>query len=183
VERSLPSKPERGQIERRRGSKRDGADAKRPSRSKPDRLSVETELRARALRLLARREHTRLELCRKLAPHVDDPARLEAVLDDLASRGWLSDARFVETFVHARKERFGPARIRRALLERGVAEEVIAGALPSLQAGALDAARAVWARKFKAPAATPAERARQVRFLQSRGFTTALAMRIVRGGS
>jgi regulatory protein len=139
------------------------------------------DLTARALRLLARREHTRVEICRKLAPRVDDPARLEAVLDDLARRGWLSDERFVEAFVHARRGRDGPARIRRALLERGVAPEVIAAALRDLKAGELDSARAVWARKFKVPPKTSEERARQVRFLQSRGFTIALAMRIVRG--
>ena len=103
------------------------------------------------------------------------------MLDDLTQRGWLSDERFVEQFVHARRGRLGPARIRRALLERGVAEELIAGALRGLKAGELEAARAVWARKFKAPATTHSERARQVRFLQSRGFTTELAMRIVRG--
>ena len=139
------------------------------------------DLTARALRLLARREHTRVELCRKLAPHVDDPARLEAVLDDLARRGWLSDERFVEQFVHARRGRYGVVRIRRALLERGVADEVIAGALRDLKAGELDAARAVWVRKFKAPPKTSADRARQVRFLQSRGFEIEFAMRVTRG--
>jgi regulatory protein len=140
-----------------------------------------SDLRARALRLLARREHTRLELCRKLAPHVDDPARLEAVLDDLSHRGWLCDERFVEQFVHARRGRYGPARIRRALLERGVTEEAIAEGLRDLKAEELDSARAVWARRFKAPPKTSGERARQVRFLQSRGFAIALAMRIIRG--
>jgi regulatory protein len=152
-----------------------------PRGPKRDPVGSVSDLRARALRLLARREHTRLELCRKLAPHADDPARLEAVLDDLAHRGWLSDERFVEQFVHARRGRYGPARIRRALLERGVAQEVIAGALRGLKAAELDAARAVWARKFKAPPRTAEERARQVRFLQGRGFDTALAMRVVRG--
>jgi regulatory protein len=150
-------------------------------RSSPDRADAVADLRARALRLLARREHTRVELCRKLAPHVDDPGRLEAVLDDLARRGWLSDERFVEQFVHARRRRYGPSRIRHALLERGVAEEVIAGALRDLKAGELDAARAVWGRKFKAPPKSSEERARQVRFLQARGFAIDLAMRVIRG--
>jgi regulatory protein len=138
-------------------------------------------LTARALRLLARREHTRLELRRKLAAYAADPAIVEAVLDDLARRGWLSDERFVEQFVHARSRRFGPARIRHALLERGVAEDVIAHALARLQDGALDAARAIWVRRFKAAPVTAAERARQVRFLQSRGFSVDIAMRVLRG--
>ncbi len=152
----------------------------RARRSKPE-PDTGPELTARALRLLARREHTRLELCRKLAPHVEGPVELESALDDLAQRGWLSDERFVEQFVDARRGRFGPAHIRRALLERGVAEDLIAGTLATLKEGELAAARAIWVRKFKAPPKTIAERARQVRFLQARGFTTELAVRIVRG--
>ena len=153
----------------------------RTHRSKPERPDTGPELTARALRLLARREHTRLELGRKLAPHVEGPVELESALDDLAQRGWLSEERFVEQFVHARRGRFGPAHIRRALLQRGVAENLIAGTLATLKEGELAAARAIWVRKFKAPPKTIAERARQVRFLQARGFTTELAMRIVRG--
>jgi regulatory protein len=152
-------------------------------RSKPDRSQAGPHLTARAVRLLARREHTRLELARKLAPHVENPHELEAVLDDLARRGWLSDERFVEQFVHARRGRFGPARIRRALLERGVAEDVITGALESLKGEEFAAARAIWTRKFKTAPTTATERARQIRFLQARGFGTALAMRIVGGAS
>lgn len=155
----------------------------RAPRSKPERPDTGPELTARALRLLARREHTRLELCRKLAPHVEDPVGLHCVLDDLAQRGWLSDERFVEQFMHARRSRFGLARIRRALLDRGVAEDVVARAVEALKHGEFDAARAIWARKFKAPPTTVAERARQIRFLQGRGFTTDLALRIVRGES
>jgi regulatory protein len=154
-----------------------------PGRSRPDGADLTAELRARALRLLARREHTRLELHRKLAPHAADPVELEAVLDDIAQHGWLCDERFVEQFVHARRGRFGPAYIRRALLERGVAEKLVAAALGQLKADELEAARAIWARKFKAAPSSAAERARQVRFLQARGFATALAMRVVRGVS
>jgi regulatory protein len=150
-------------------------------RSKPDRQNAVQDLSARALRLLARREHTRVELCRKLAPHADDPSRLEALLDDLSHRGWLSDERFVEQFVHARRGRFGPAHIRRALIERGVAAEVACGALATLKAGELEAARAIWLRKFKAPPETSEARARQVRFLRSRGFSLDVALRVVRG--
>jgi regulatory protein len=141
---------------------------------------VTADLTARALRLLGRREHTRLELQRKLAPHAEEPLEVQAVLNDLAERGWLSDARFVEQFVHARRGRFGPAHIRRALLERGVAEELVAGALGSLKEEELEAARAIWARKFKAAPRTAAERARQIRFLHSRGFGFDAAVRAVR---
>lgn len=147
-----------------------------PRRSEPS-------LSARALRLLARREHTRLELERKLAPYADEPAALQSLLDDFTGRGWLSEARAVDQLVHARRGRFGASRIRQTLIEKGVSVELIATALETLKASELDAARAVWSKKFKAPADTPAARARQVRFLQYRGFSVDIAMRVVRGAA
>ena len=96
----------------------------RPRRSKPESAKPKSDPTARALRLLARREHTRAELARKLAHDVEDPLALEALLDDLAARGWLSDSRFAEQFAHARRGRFGIAALRRALLDRGVPEEL-----------------------------------------------------------
>jgi regulatory protein len=133
------------------------------------------------LRLLARRDHTRVELERKLAPYAEDPAGLQSVLDDFTVRGWLSESRAVEQLVHAKRSRFGTARIRQALMARGVASEVMAPALESLKETEVDAARAVWTRKFKTAPGTAADRARQVRFLQSRGFSLNIAMRVVRG--
>ena len=136
---------------------------------------------ARGLRLLARREHTRRELAAKLSPHVEDPAQLEALLDDFAARGWLSESRVVEQVLHTKRGRFGPARIRQALQQRGVSESLLAPALQSLRDTELQAARAVWARKYRSAASSPAERARQARFLQSRGFSLEVALRVVSG--
>ena len=136
---------------------------------------------ARGLRLLARREHTRRELAAKLLPHVEDPAELEARLDDFTARGWLSEARVVEQVLHSKRSRFGPARLRQALLQRGVSEALIAPALQSLRESELQLARGVWARKFRVAAASPADRARQVRFLQSRGFSLEVALRVAGG--
>ena len=147
-----------------------------PSKRKP-----ELSLRARALQLLARREHTRAELERKLVPYTEDPAEVQAVLDDFTARGWLSESRAVEQLVHARRGRFGVARIRQALMAKGVSNESMAPALENLKDTEVDTARAVWARKFKTAPGTAADRARQVRFLQSRGFSLDIAMRVVRG--
>jgi len=149
-----------------------------PSKSK---RKAEPSLAARALRLLARREYTRSELERKLAPYVEQPAELRTLLDELAGRGWLSEARAVEQLVLAKRARFGSARIRRSLIEKGVSVELIASTLHGLRETELAAARAVWARKFKTPPDTPAARARQVRFLQYRGFSVGIAMRAVGG--
>jgi regulatory protein len=147
-----------------------------PPRSK---RKAEPSLGARALRLLARRDHTRRELAAKLAPHVEDDAALDALLDDFTARGWLSEARVAEQVLHSKRGRLGPARIRQALLQRGVSESLVDTTVANLKGTELDAARAVWSRKFRTPGATPAERARQLRFLQSRGFSLDVALRVV----
>ena len=147
-----------------------------------DRKSREPSLRERALRFLARREHSRAELARKLAPHAGDSAEIDGVLDDLESRGWLSERRVVEQLVHARRRRFGTRRIERELLDKGISQDSVAAALPQLKEGELEAARSVWLRKFggRQPG-RPAERARQVRFLQGRGFDLEVIMKVIRG--
>lgn len=138
-------------------------------------------LKARALRLLARREHSRAELRRKLAPHAADPAELEQLLDDLAQRGWLSEQRLVEQVIHSRRGRYGSQRIVEELFAKGVAGEAVAAALPQLKEGDLEAARKVWAKKFRAPPRSAAERARQVRFLQARGFALDTIRKVIEG--
>ena len=138
-------------------------------------------LRARALRLLARREHSRLELEYKLAPHAPDPEELGSLLDDLARRGWLSERRLVEQVIHTRRGKFGSRRIRQELLDKGVAEELIAEALPQLEESDVEAAREVWRRKFGAPPRSRNERAQQVRFMQGRGFDLATIFTVIEG--
>lgn len=150
----------------------------KPSPS-PEKLSGDG-LRSRALRLLARREHSRRELQRKLLPLAADPDEIERLLDELAARGWLAERRVAEQLIHARRGRFGAGRIRQELLAKGVAEEVVEAALPELKAGELEAARAVWQRKFKAAPSNAKERARQVRFMQGRGFSMETIMKVMR---
>lgn len=138
-------------------------------------------LRGRALRLLARREHSRHELTRKLSGHAQDAAELEQVLDALEAEGLLSERRVVEQIVHARGARFGARRIARELAEKGVGDEAIATAVEALKADEVSSARAVWRRKFAHPPRTAAERARQVRFLQGRGFGFDSIMKVIKG--
>lgn len=138
-------------------------------------------LRARALRHLARREHTRHELAQKLAPHAESPQEIEQVLDDFAQRGWLSEQRAAEQLVHARRGRYGPARIRRDLEARGVPAEVVSDTVAALKEGETEAAHAVWKRKFRTPPDSAAERAKQARFLLGRGFSSEAVTRLLRG--
>lgn len=127
-------------------------------------------VRERALGYLARREHTRAELARKLAPYCEEHEDITALLDDFTERGWISEARYTDMLVTARQGKYGSRRVAQELREKGVSEETIAAALPDILENDVVTARAVWARKFGVPASDAAERARQIRFLLGRGF-------------
>lgn len=137
-------------------------------------------LRVRALQLLARREHTRDELERRLAPHADDPAEVGGLLDEFARHGWFSEERAVEQVVHARRGKFGSRRIRAELVAKGVDAERVTAALAGLKASEDEALRAVWRRKFGRASHSTAERARQIRFLQGRGFALEAILRALK---
>ena len=127
------------------------------------------ELRQRAVRLLARREHTRAELARKLAPH-GTQNEIDSVLNELARAGLQSDARFAESYVRAQAARLGAARLRRTLRQKGIDGELAEAHVAELP-DELERARTVWTKKFAVPPADTREWARQARFLQGRGFS------------
>ena len=135
-------------------------------KDKPD---TPAELKTRALRFLVRREHSRAELVRKLAPHAESEAALNAVVDLLLSKKQLSDERFAEERARSLSRKYGAAKIRQDLKERGVAEEIA----ERVSAGLNDAEKAkeILQRKYREPAASREEQAKRARFLQSRGFS------------
>ena len=141
-------------------------------------------LRQRALRLLAQREHARAELKRKLTRHAEadghSEEQLEALLDDLVARRLLSDARYAEMRVSVRGRRYGNARLSHELRQTGVAAETAAEAMTNA-GDELARAQVVWARKFDSPPNDAAERARQVRFMMNRGFSSDTIRRLLRG--
>src|SRR3990167_5135654 len=91
-------------------------------------MTRERSLRERALGFLARREHSRAELRRKLLPHAESPEDLDALLEDLIQRKFLSESRFAEARAHAMSRKFGAARIEHDLRAKGVSEEGAASA-------------------------------------------------------
>ncbi len=155
-------------------------------------------LKGRALQWLAQREHSRAEMQRKLLPHaralvaqaqagaasVEAPepgevlARVTEVLDWLEAHQYLSQQRFAESRIHVRAARHGNLRIQQELAQHGIALD--AEAVQSLKASEFERAREVWARKFTAPAADAAGRARQARFLTARGFSAESVRRVLR---
>ena len=143
---------------------------------KPERPDTAVELKVRALRLLTRREHSRAELARKLAPHAESPQALELLLAELAQRKQLSDERYAETRAHWLSRKYGAAKIRHDLKAHGVADAVIARVSTE---GDLEKAKAILARKYREPAATREEKAKRARFLQSRGFSYDVIRRLI----
>ncbi|MBX9609866.1 MAG: recombination regulator RecX [Gammaproteobacteria bacterium] len=127
-----------------------------------------------AVDALARRDHSRRELERKLGARGLERAEIAATLDDLASEGLQKDGRFADVYVRSRAERgYGPRRILQELRARGVSEELAAEALATAEVDWEALARAARRKKFRAPPGDAAARAKQSRFLEYRGFDAA----------
>ena len=128
------------------------------------------------MRLLARREHSRHELAHKLEYAGADREELARVLDELEANNWLSDRRFAESYVADHRRREGAVKLAHALRQRGIADEVISEVLAALNTSHSDdsevaRARTIWCKKFALPPSSQQERAKQMRFLQGRGFS------------
>lgn len=153
-----------------------------PRQKAPSGLNIEPdspeELKARALRHLVRREHSRHELARKLAPHAASLEILEGLLRELESRKQLSNERFAEARTRQLARKYGSARIRHDLNSKGVSKGTAERTVAQLD----DEARAkqILARKYGAPATSREQRAKRARFLQSRGFSYEVVRRLLR---
>ncbi len=121
--------------------------------------------------MLARREYSRAELARRLSPLAADDAELEALLAALTARGQLSDERYADARSHVLSRKFGTARIVNELKHKGIEGELLERVAAEAKHSELQRARDVWHRKFRSPPASREEKARQMRFLQSRGFS------------
>ena len=126
-------------------------------------------LRNRALRLLSRREYSRAELKAKLLLY-DKQAELESLLDSLQEKDWLSDKRFAEEWVRQRSLRYGRQRLQYELGQKGIEPELITASLHKYLQDEVAQARLVWQKKYGLRAISPQEKAKQIRFLQYRGY-------------
>jgi len=136
------------------------------------------QLRARALRLLARREHSRAELVRKLGSHAESSGVLSGVVEALVQKKQLSDERYAEERIRSLSRKYGAAKIRHDLKAKGVDAEIIDRISSE---GDLERAKAILDRKYHEPATTREERAKRMRFLQGRGFSQDLIRRLLNG--
>ena len=145
-------------------------------------------VKGRALRCLAQREHSRAELERKLARHVEDTpeasaqAQIAAALDELAAKGLLSEQRAADAVLSGRGQRYGMRRLKQTLQAKGLDAALVASTLQQARGTELERAREVWRRRYGSAPADAAERARQMRFLAGRGFEGEVIRRVVQGG-
>jgi regulatory protein len=167
---------------RRRVHARSGDAAAAGSRDLPASPEVDAEaaLAKIAYRHLARRDRSRLEMQRLLASHCSNTEVVNRLLDQLQSRGWLSDVRMAGQLVDMRRARMGAQRLRQEMARRGLAPEVIAQSTVGLEQTDLEIAAALWRKRFREPAVDRKERERQIRFLLNRGFSQAIALKVLR---
>ena len=132
------------------------------------------------MQLLSQREHSRTELERKLAAHETTPGELAQALDDLQARDFINEGRVIESVINHRASKLGAVRLKQELAAKGLGGEAVAQALAALKDTELERAREVWQKKFGEPAQDPRERAKQARFLLTRGFAAEVVSKLVR---
>jgi regulatory protein len=146
---------------------------------KPKSKPEVSELRERAMRLLARREHSRAELVRKLGQSGFDECDIQPLLDEFEEKRWLSDRRFAESWVADHRSKAGSVKLAHELRQRGVSEAIIDDVLNDSRDSEVERARLVWQKKFGVAPTDIADKAKQMRFLQGRGFAPEVIWRVI----
>lgn len=144
-------------------------------------MGTRSPLEMRALRYLAQREYSRIELEKKLTTygHPVTSEALSSVLDKLEQEGLLSAERVVAQVIRTRRSKFGSQRIVYELKEKGIDEHLIHSALPALRETELDAAFGIWQKKFGRAPSNREERAKQMRFMMYRGFSMEVIQQVL----
>lgn len=136
-------------------------------------------LKARAIDFLSRREHSRLELSRKLQRHSQDLDEIAAVLDELQQKNWQSDQRYAQSLINRKAHKLGVLRVLQELRQNGVNDEHIDSVREQLKDTEYERALEVWERKFNFAPPDQKAYAKQYRFMVSRGFSPSLLRRIL----
>lgn len=146
-------------------------------------LDTPVAVRRAAMDLLARREHGRVELTRKLRQRGAPPELIDSALDRLTEEGLLSEARYLESFIAYRaRSGYGPLRIREELSQRGLLRSDIEQALRESGLDWQAQLQETWQRKYSGQLPGDArERAQQGRFLSYRGYSMEMIGRLLSG--
>lgn len=142
---------------------------------KKTKQKLDNSVEVTVLRLLAQREHTKHELCQKLRQRGYDIDAVLPVLERLEAQGWQSDTRFIESYISARiRKGYGPLKIAQELQQRGLPSKLVDQHLSLYAVDWVAQLKQTYFKKFKnIPPTDFKEKAKQIRFLQSRGFDLA----------
>lgn len=138
-------------------------------------------LTGRALRFLSRREHSRQELRKKLLPYAQEEGELDAVLDKLEQQKFLSNERYAHSVVRRKSERYGSMIILESLKQHGLGKELVEQVKEELKDTELQRLYELWVKKYGELPEDAAQRAKQTRYLVSKGFPLSLVNRVVAG--
>lgn len=144
-------------------------------------MKQKPSLKARALRFLASREHSARELAAKLKPYAEETDDIESLIQWLQEKGFLSEERFAETYARHRAARYGSRKILYDLQNHQLPSSVMQEITETLEETELQRAFALWERKFGKPPETLPEKAKQIRFLQQRGFPGNIIRQVIKG--
>ena len=153
---------------------------RRPPKSSAVQKAAGPSLRSQAIRLLARREYARAELEARLVGKGASRNDVAAVLDELAALGYVSNERFAQAFAVQKSGRYSRRSIAAELKAKGVEAAAIDAALAATGVDDTSVLEGLWQRRFGQPPADNREKARQVRFLQSRGFSLSAILGLLR---
>jgi regulatory protein len=153
---------------------------RRPPKNSAAQNAAGPSLRAQAVRLLARREYARAELEARLIARGASRADVAAIVDELAALGYVSDERYARAFADQKSGRYSRRGIAGELKAKGVGAGDISAALATILVDDASALEALWQRRFGTLPADDREKARQVRFLQARGFSLSAILAFLR---
>jgi regulatory protein len=137
-------------------------------------------LKARAIGFLSRRDHSRVELTRKLGPHAESAEQIESLLNDLEQAKYLSEDRFAQSLVRRRGAKYGVLRIKAELIQHKLSDDLLSHTVATAKRQELASARAVFAKKYTSPAVDTPEIAKRMRFLATRGFSPEVIRQVMR---
>jgi regulatory protein len=148
--------------------------------AKPPPAQPARSIKARAIGLLARREYSRAELRERLLANGGGAAAVDAALAELAALGYLCDARYAHAIVRRRRGDYARRLIEETLKQKGVEPTSAKEALADIAVDDAQTLASLWQRRFGRPPDDEREKARQVRFLQARGFALSAILRLLR---
>jgi regulatory protein len=136
-------------------------------------------IKSKALAFLVKREYGYHELFTKLQKYTDNFDEITNVLNELKQRGWLSEERFVNSYIDSKKNKYGPLKIRYNLLQKQVDPDLIQETLSEKISDEYKIAHEIWQRKFGVVPKDQNEKLKQVRFLQNRGFSFDTIIKVI----